>query len=83
MSEADLPQPELSSETPIGGGPDSPLYAWIAETFHSFLPQLARIGLSLEELPRIDTLERRLRDAVVAARSQVTTPAQVCAWTHV
>jgi len=83
FAEADLPQPELFSETPIGGGPDSPLYAWMAETFHSFLPQLARIGLSLEELPRIDTLESRLRDAVVAARSQVTTPAQVCAWTHV
>ena len=83
FAKADLPQPELFSETPIGGGPDSPLYAWMAETFHSVLPQLARIGLSLEKLPGIDTLESRLRDAVVTARSQVTTPAQVCAWTHV
>ena len=73
FSEAGLPQPDLFCENLIGGGLDSPLYAWAAETLQSFLPQLS-------ELVGIETLESRLREAVVAARSQIVGPGQVCAW---
>ena len=46
------------------------LYAWVAETLQSFLPQLANMGILFGELVGIETLESRLREAVVAARSQ-------------
>jgi hypothetical protein len=32
------------------------------------------------ELVEIENLESRLREAVVAARSQIVGPGQVCAW---
>ncbi len=61
-------------------GINSLLYAWAAETLQSFLPQLAKMGILFGELVGIETLESRLREAVVAARSQITAPGQVCAW---
>jgi ubiquinone/menaquinone biosynthesis C-methylase UbiE len=77
---AGLPRPDLFCETLVGGGIDSPLYAWVAETLQSFLPQLAKMGIVAGELVGIETLESRLREAVVEARSQVVAPGQVCAW---
>jgi ubiquinone/menaquinone biosynthesis C-methylase UbiE len=83
FSEASLPEPDLFCETLVGGGIDSPLYAWAAETVRSFLPQLAKMGIVLGELRGIETLESRLREAVVEARSQIVGPAQVCAWARI
>lgn len=83
FSEAGLLHPELFCETPVGGGMDSPLYAWVAETLRSLLPQLAKIGLLPGEPHVIETLENRLREAVLAARSQIVGPGQVCAWARV
>jgi SAM-dependent methyltransferase len=80
---AGLPQPTLFCEAPVGGGNDSPLYAWTAETLKSFLPQLVRMGVVTADMVAIETLETRLRNAVVGARSQITGPAQFCAWTRV
>jgi ubiquinone/menaquinone biosynthesis C-methylase UbiE len=80
FSEAGLPEPNLFGETLVGGGIDSPFYAWVAETLQSLLPQLAKIGIPFGELVGIETLEGRLREAVVAARSQIVGPGQVCAW---
>jgi hypothetical protein len=80
---AGLPQPNVFCETPVGGGIDSPLYAWLAETLRSFLPQLEKIGISLDERIGIETLESRLREAVVAARSQIEGPGQLCAWSRI
>jgi hypothetical protein len=83
FSEAGLPQPDLFSETLVGGGIDSPLYAWAAETLQSFLPQLTKMGIVFGEPFGIETLERRLRDAVTEARSQIVAPGQVCAWVRI
>jgi ubiquinone/menaquinone biosynthesis C-methylase UbiE len=83
FSEASLPEPDLFCETLVGGGIDSPLYAWAAETVRSFLPQLAKMGIVLGELLGVETLESRLREAVVEARSQIVGPAQVCAWARI
>jgi SAM-dependent methyltransferase len=80
FSEAGLPQPDLFCETPVGGGIDSPLYAWVAETLRSLLPQLAKMEILFGELVGIETLESRLREAVVAARSQIEVSGQICAW---
>jgi ubiquinone/menaquinone biosynthesis C-methylase UbiE len=80
FSEAGLPQPDLFCETPVGGGVNSPLYAWAADTLRSFLPQLMKIGIGIGDSVEIETLERRLREAVVEARSQITAPGQTCIW---
>jgi 2-polyprenyl-3-methyl-5-hydroxy-6-metoxy-1,4-benzoquinol methylase len=80
FSEAGLPQPDLFCEILVGGGIDSPLYAWAAETLQSLLPQLEKMGMLFGELVGIETLESRLREAVVAARSQIVGFGQVCAW---
>lgn len=81
--DAGLPLPDLFCETPIGGGADTPLYTWVVETIRSVLPHIVQGGLSTAETLAIDSLERRLRDAVVEARSQIEGPAQLCAWTTV
>ncbi|CCB66493.1 protein of unknown function [Hyphomicrobium sp. MC1] len=77
--DAGLPIPTLFREVPVGGGEDSPLYAWLAETIRSVWPQLVEMGVCAGERPS-ETLETKLRSAVVRARSQIEVPAQVCAW---
>jgi hypothetical protein len=65
---------------PVGGGADSPLYAWATETLRSLQPQLIKMGLLGAETLAIDTLEGRLRTAAIEARSQIEGAPQVCAW---
>jgi ubiquinone/menaquinone biosynthesis C-methylase UbiE len=80
---AGLPQPRLFSETQVGGGVDAAHYAWLADLARTLLPQMVQFGGARAEAVAIDTLESRLRAAVVDARSQVDGPAQICAWTGV
>ncbi|MFE0753657.1 class I SAM-dependent methyltransferase [Inquilinus sp. NPDC058860] len=82
FAEAGLPTPRLFSESPVGGGEDSPLYAWMAESVRSGLPLIRRSGLADAEAIGIETLEDRLRQAAVAARSQLVISAQICAWSR-
>jgi ubiquinone/menaquinone biosynthesis C-methylase UbiE len=83
FSSAGLPQPALFSETPVGGGADAPHFAWLADVARTLLPRMVETGVVTAETVAIDTLESRLRSAVVDARSQIEWPAQVCAWTRV
>ncbi|MGK9244336.1 methyltransferase domain-containing protein [Inquilinus limosus] len=80
FAEAGLPTPRLFSENPVGGGEDSPLYAWMAESVRSGLPLIQRSGLADAGAIGIETLEDRLRQAAVAASSQLVISAQICAW---
>ncbi len=41
---AGLPQPELFSETPVGGGVDAPHYAWLAGVARTLLPRMVETG---------------------------------------
>jgi hypothetical protein len=83
FSAAGLPQPNLFCETSVGGGVDAPHYAWLADTTRTFLPQMVQIGVATAESVAIETLESRLKSAVVESCSQVEGPAQLCAWTSV
>jgi ubiquinone/menaquinone biosynthesis C-methylase UbiE len=67
---ADLPEPEIWCEAPVGGGPDSFLYKWMADTIRSLLPVLDKLGAP-PEVVDTDTLEDRLRQAVTSARAQI------------
>jgi ubiquinone/menaquinone biosynthesis C-methylase UbiE len=83
FSAADLPHPELFAEMMVGGGMDSPLYAWMAETIRSLTPLLVKQGVTSEEEISIDTLEDRLRSEAVERQSQLVCAPQVCAWVRV
>jgi hypothetical protein len=84
FSSAGLPVPRLFSEVLVGGGADSPLYAWLADTVQSIAPRLAQLGIDvIEAVGPMETLTARLRDAAVEVRSQLRLPAQVCAWTRI
>lgn len=74
FADAGLPQPRVYGEFMTGGGPDSPLYRYAAEAVRTLLPVLARIGVPAGEIG-IETLESRLRAAVVGAGAQITTGA--------
>jgi SAM-dependent methyltransferase len=71
FADAGLPKPEIHGEFMVGGGPDSPLYRYTADAVRTLLPVLARIGVPADEID-IETLEVRLRAAVVRAGAQVT-----------
>ncbi|HVY57265.1 MAG TPA: methyltransferase domain-containing protein [Xanthobacteraceae bacterium] len=75
--------PEIFVEIPAGGGPDSPLYGWAAHTLRSLMPQLEKIGVATAAEIDIDTLEERLRRAVVETNGQVVSFMQFCGWTRV
>ena len=68
FSAASLPQPTLFSETPVGGGFDAPHYAWLADLTRSLLPNMVQIGVATTESVAIETLESRLRSAVIRAQ---------------
>ncbi len=70
FSAAGLPEPELRCEVPAGGGKDSYLYKYMADTMRSLLPVLDGLGVPAEVVG-IDTLEDRLRAAVTAAKAQI------------
>ena len=70
FSAAGLPEPELRCEVPVGGGKDSDLYKYMADTTRSLLPLLGGLGVPAEVVG-IDTLEDRLRAAVIQARAQI------------
>jgi 2-polyprenyl-3-methyl-5-hydroxy-6-metoxy-1,4-benzoquinol methylase len=71
---AGLPEPQVHGEFMTGGGPASPLYRYAAEAVRTLLPVLTRIGVAADEIG-IETLEDRLRAAVVQAGAQITTGA--------
>jgi ubiquinone/menaquinone biosynthesis C-methylase UbiE len=83
FSRAGLRQPSLFCECIVGGGKDSPLYAWMADILASVMPQLGQMGILTEDLIAIETFEDRLRTAVVEANSQIVGPPQFCAWARV
>ena len=81
--DAGLAFPTLLAESVAGGGHDSYLYRWIANTLISITPRLTRMGLGLPEGVTADeTLARRLEDEVVAVGSQILGPIQFGAWTR-
>jgi hypothetical protein len=69
-------------ETPVAGGAASVAYAWVAETLRSVMPQLRTIGVPTAGIG-IDTLEDRIRQAVIAVYGQGTLPIQFCGWVQV
>jgi SAM-dependent methyltransferase len=80
--EAGLDPPQLRIDAPLGGGPDWPGYAYVADTVKSLLPFLEEVGAVDPGLVDIDTLEDRLRGEVVAVDGIQLLTAVIGAWTR-
>ena len=75
--------PSLFRRSLGGGGPDSPLYAWAAETLRTLLPRAEEVGLAARGEIDIDRLEDRLRQAVTALHAQIGFAHQHCGWARI
>jgi ubiquinone/menaquinone biosynthesis C-methylase UbiE len=70
FSAAGLAEPDVRCLVDVGGGRGSLFYKYHAEATRSLLPLLVKLGVPAEVIG-VDTLEDRLRDAVVNARAQI------------
>lgn len=78
--EVGLPAPQLRLDAPIGGGPDGPGYAYVADTVRSLLPMLEQMGVVRAEAVGLETLEDRLRAEVVGQQGVQMLPMVIGAW---
>jgi SAM-dependent methyltransferase len=79
FEEAGLPSPHLIWEC-IAGDYASPIAKWLALNYRSMLPHVTRLGLTPPDVGDPDTLVDRLDQQLRAARAQVVSRPQVCAW---
>jgi hypothetical protein len=80
FEDAGLPTPSLIWES-IAGGPDSLLWQLLAMTYRSMLPHIAaNRGLAAEDVGDASTLAERLVAEAAAARAQIVSKPQSCAW---
>ncbi len=75
--EAGFSTPDCRAEYPIDGGPESPFYEWIAESFRSILPRVEALGLAPEFDSNADTLAQRLREEAMDAGACIPAPVMV------
>jgi hypothetical protein len=66
----------------VESGPDSPVYAYVAQTTRTLLPLMERTGVATATEVEVDTLAARLREQVVAADATVVPPPLIGAWTR-
>ena len=78
--DAGLPAPRTLQGARVESGPDSPVYAYVAQVTRTLLPLMERTGVASAAEVQLDTLADRLRDEVVAADATVVPPPLVGAW---
>jgi 2-polyprenyl-3-methyl-5-hydroxy-6-metoxy-1,4-benzoquinol methylase len=77
---AQLPQPNMFCELPIGGGTDSTISDWCVDTLETLLPLLIKERAIPEEMISIKDLKAQIAEDVRASHFQVVGVAQICAW---
>jgi ubiquinone/menaquinone biosynthesis C-methylase UbiE len=77
---AGLPAPTMRLLANMGGGPDFPGYAVIADTVRSALPMIEQLGVATATEVEIETLEGRLRAATCAGGGVIAMLPLVAAW---
>lgn len=80
--DAGLPDPVTRLHARVEGGPDSPLYAYMADSVRSMLPQARRLGVDGFDEAGVDTLADRLRKQVVAGGGVLVAWPVVTAWSR-
>lgn len=79
FAEADLPTPQLFSETIVERAGDGLICGWIVDIVRSLMPELRRADLVPRDLD-IDEFEGRLAAAAAHPPCQVEFVPQMCAW---
>ena len=77
LLEAGFRPPDCRVEYPIDGGPDSPFYEWIAESFRSIVQRAAAAGFVKESEFDIDELEQQLRQEATSRNASIPGPTMV------
>jgi hypothetical protein len=80
--DAGLPAPRLRMERLAGGGDDFAGYRFLTGLVRSTLAMFEHYGVTSAAELDVDTLEERLRAAVIAAGSTVAFPSIVGAWSQ-
>jgi SAM-dependent methyltransferase len=79
FEDAGLPPPEMRLAAEIGGY-QSPGPGLLTNAMHVMLPLIERFGVATSEEVAIDTLEKRIRDALQAAQATMSSPQLIGAW---
>ena len=82
FEEAGLPTPRMILHARVERGPDSPLYALLAQMIHAQLPLMQRTGVTTADEVGVETLAERLRAEAVASNATLVMPALIGAWTR-
>ena len=78
--EAGFHAPDCRAEYPIDGGPESPFYEWMAESFRSMMPRAVTAGFLKENDFNVDTLASELLEEAVSRNACVPGPTMVGAF---
>ena len=79
---AGLPAPQMMVAGRVEGGPDSPVYDYLAAILRSLLPMAERLGVATAAEIEIETLAERLRDEAVQHNACIMPPPLIGAWTR-
>ncbi len=79
---AGLPAPTMRLLATMGGGPDFPGYAIIADTVRSAMPMMEQLGVATAAEVDIETLEGRLRAETCAQGGVIAVLPLVAAWSR-
>jgi len=79
--DADLPEPTLHFEAPMGGPAGWPGYEYLANSFRSLLPLIEAYGLATAEEVDIETLAERFRAEITATKRPLVLPPHITAYT--
>jgi len=78
LLEAGFRAPDCRAEYPImDGGPDSPYYEWIVESFRSIAPRATAVGFVKESEFDIDALGQQLRQEAASRNASIPGPTMV------
>ncbi len=78
LADAGLENPGCRVESPVGGGPDSIIYEWFAETMRTLLPKMETLGMATAGID-VETLAEQLREEGVRIGGTVCGPILVSA----
>jgi SAM-dependent methyltransferase len=81
--DAGLPAPQMFAAARVESGGQSPAYAAVARVIESAAPMMERLGVATVADLHLDTIEERLRDAVVQTDAVVFLPMFIGAWSRV
>ena len=79
---ARLPPPQMSLAGRVEGGPDSPIYDWLAGVLRSLHPMAERLNVATAVEVQIETIAERMRNEAVQENAFIMAAPFIGAWTQ-